>query len=110
MSYYKLLYFTAGPRPIQGVNATVVSDTAVNVAWKPSDSTVDQYRITVTNSNGDSFAVNVSGIETSTTVNTLMERTNYTLTVTATRNGVESTPSSVVSFTTLPDGKLFEVA
>ena len=83
----------------------------MNVAWQPSDSTVDQYTITVTNSNGEPLpAVVVAGNETSTTIDTLAERTNYTLTVTATRNGVESTPSSVVSFTTLPDGKLFDIA
>ena len=102
------VYFTAGPKPVELVNTTVLSDTSVNVVWQPSDSNVDEYIIDVVGDDGVEFKIRVPGNETSRTVNTLMERTNYNLTVFAVRNGVESTPSSTVSITTFADGT-FEV-
>ena len=98
------LSFTAGPKPVESVNVTVVSDTSVSVEWQPSDSNVDEYIIDVVGDNGVRFNITVPGTETSRTVDVLMERTNYNVTVFAKRNGLESTPSPTVSITTLADG------
>ena len=66
---------------------------------------VDEYVVKVEGGNSSVITVKVSGNMTSALVTGLTERTDYNVTVCASRDNVTSTTSPISSFRTRADGK-----
>ena len=77
----------------------------MTVNWTPSDDKVDSYDVIVVSDDGETITRTVKGDKNSVDITGLKERTKYTVSVIAVKDGVNSTASAELSFTTLTDGK-----
>ena len=100
---FTILLISDGPKPVETVNATAVTDTSANIVWTPSSVEIDDYIVKVVGG-GETITRNVSGDATSLDILGLKERTNYNVTVVAVKDGKPST-ADAFSFRTLSDGK-----
>ena len=108
-SIIHIFLYLAGPKPVEFVNVTALSDTTAIVSWTTSNDQVDHYVIVIEHIS-EKRTTNVAANETFTIINGLQQQTAYGVKVFAVRNGVQSTASSVtLSFVTLADGKIINI-
>ena len=77
----------------------MLSDTSVRISWDPSTDNVDEYVVEV-RGQAELLTKSVPVNESSVVVSGLKDNTRYNVTVFSVKDGIRSTPSPVVEFTT----------